>query len=255
MKKTKHVTGRLQVLVDQKLEGNLSAEESRELEHLLALSDEAKAYALQMEELHSSLQSAGLEKQETDLTGEVMARVKKMRAPVIIKTSIPLSLQLRAYKKELLKYAALLVIGVLLGSALTFLMFPGISPVSKKDIGATMSARSGQALVFNGMSWQIRIQPVTVSDAVVLVVFVKTTEAVQMNLQFGEQDFKLESSRFLSYDILPETAIQPGMVSYRVKDDMVAQLVLIRSKDVEKPIVLQVLQEGKTTFKRELFLP
>jgi hypothetical protein len=54
---------------------------------------------------------------------------------------------------------------------------------------------------------------------------------------------------------LPETAIQPGMVSYWVKDDMVAQLVLIRSKDVKKPIVLQVLQEGKTTLQRELFLP
>jgi hypothetical protein len=255
MKTQKNISGRLQILVDQKLEGTLSIEGQKELEHLLFVSEEARSYAKQMEELHESLLLAGQSKKEISIEQEVLKKIMEKPTPTIIEMPPPFNIRMRSFNKEFVRYAAIFVIGLLLGSSLTFLVMPDKSPLSKRDIGATVSARSGQTLTISKDSWQIELQPVIVSDVILLIINARTSDLLQINLFFDHQAYQFEGTSLLSYETLPVVFPSPEKVSFEVSGSMVAQIALKSVSDIKKPFVLEVLQNETIIYKKEVLLP
>jgi hypothetical protein len=254
MKTNKNISGRLQALIDKKLEGILSPEDKKELGQMLSASEEAKSYAKQMEELHESLLLAGQAKKEISIEQEVLKIIRKKPSLSLIEMTTPFNIRMRSFNKELVKYAAIFIIGLLLGSAMTFLLLPEISPLSKREIGATVSARSGQALTISKDSWQIQIQPVMVSDIVVLVLNSRTTDSMQMNLYFNQQTYHLESTQLLSYEFLPEVASQPGEVGFIFNGSLSVQVILKQLAIKRSAIILEVVQDARIVYKKEVLL-
>lgn len=255
MKTRKNISCRLEALVNRKLEGTLSNEDQKELEQLLSASEAARDYARQMEEMDQWLILAGRVKKEISIEREVLQKIKAKPIPNVFEKTAPLSLRLRSYNQELIKYAAIFIIGLLLGSALTFLLLPEISPLSKREIGATVSARSGQTLTISKDSWKIQIQPVIVSDIVVLVLNSKTTNSLQINVYFDNQTYHLENTQLLNNEFFPELASQPGEVSFIFNGSLTAQLILKQIAIKRSAIVLEVVQDARVVYKKEVLLP
>jgi|GEM_PF-5448196 len=255
MKKNKISRRRLEFLVEQNLEGNLTSGEEKELESLLSSSEEARIYAMQMQALHESLLKEGAARPSIDLTAEVMEKIKKAGIKPENSQIVPLYGHLRLIHKEVFKYAAIFIAGLILGSALTFLIFPEVSPLRNQDLSAAISARAGQEVNFRGDDWQIQIQPVSVSDMIDLVMQVQTTAPLDINLYFEEKIYSLESVRFLRYDVLPKSESQGGLVSLQVSGDLVAQFLFVRQRGIKQSFTLEVLQEGKSIFTRKVFMP
>jgi len=222
---------------------------------MLSASEEAISYAKQMEELHESLLLAGQAKKEISIEQEVLKKIREEPTPSIIEMTAPFNIRMRSFNKELVKYAAIFFIGLLLGSSLTYLLMPDISPLSKRDIGATVSARSGQIISFSKDSWQIELQPVIVSDVILLIINARTSDLLQINLFFDHQAYQFEGTSLLSYETLPEVFSSPEKVSFEVRGSMVAQIALKSVSDIKKPFVLEVFQNETIVFQKELLLP
>lgn len=251
----KAITPILKQLVDKKLEGTLHASEQEKLQHMLAASAEARLYATQMETMHRSLQQAGEEKVSIDISREVMDRVRTASPNKKQATIIRLSSHIMANNRQLMKYAAILLAGLLLGSATTLMLLNGTADTNPDHMSATISGRSLQPLIYKEDAWGVQIQPVVSTDRVVLMVNLQSSSPVSMTLRYDQQVYRLESSRYLSYDSTPEASSHAGLFQIGAEGNQVFHLLFKRHPDMPSPMVMEVMQNGAIIYQREIIMP
>lgn len=251
----KAITQKLKRLVDKKLEGALQESEHEELQQLLSQSEEARAYALQMETLHRSLQQAGSEKVFVDISRDVMDRVKAGMPKKEQAKVIRLSSRLMKHNKQIMKYAAILVVGLMLGSAATFILLHGSSETKQVNMSATISGRSLQPVSHIEDSWQVQIQPVASTDRVVLMVNLRSALPVMLTLRYDQQVFRLESTRFLNHDNTPEASLLSGVFQIESDGDQGFHLLFHRHPGMSSPMVLEVVENGVNVYQKEIVIP
>ncbi len=246
---------KLQLLVDKKLEGTLSDDERETLQQWLSASEEANAYASQMEDLHRSLVDAGKEKKFVDFSDAVMEQISTNQIRNNPSKVINLASRLRHYNTQAMKYAAMLVVGLLLGSAVTVMLFLGKTGLQEKDVSATISARSGQAITFDEEAWQIHIQPLVATDMVILIVSVTSSQMLTMNLSFDQQVYRLESTRFLGSKGSSGVSSRSGTAGVEITGDQVFQMVFQRHPGMMAPMIMELLQDDISIYQREIMIP
>ena len=251
----KAITKKLKRLVDKKLEETLLEGEHEELLQLLSQSHEARVYAAQMETMHQSLQEAGKEKVMVDMSEAIMDSVKSATPTRKEAKVIRLSMHMLAYNKQILKYAAILVAGLLLGSAATFMLLHGTAGNGHDNMSATISGRSLQPVSYKEDALQLQIQPVVSTDKVVLMVNLRSASPVVLTLRYDQQVFRLESTRFLSYDYAPEASSLSGQFQLQSDGDQVFHLLFNRHPGMPSPLVMEVVQNGTPIYQKEIFIP
>jgi hypothetical protein len=251
----KAITPTLKQLVDKQLDGTLQAGEQEKLQQMLSESEEVRLYATQMEILHRSLQQAGEEKVCIDISGEVMDRVRtgspnKKQAKII-----RLSSRIISNNRQLMKYAAILLAGLLLGSAATLILLKETADTNPDHMSATISGRSLPPLIYKEDAWGMQIQPVVSADRVVLMINLQSSSPASMTLHYDQQVYRLESTRYLSYDTIPEASSHAGLFQIASEGNQVFHLLFKRHPDMPSPMVIDVMQNGTIIYQREILMP
>lgn len=248
----KTINKRLEQLVNDKLEGSIIPEENLELEHLLRESEEARLYFIQMKEIHQSLLEAAEEKADVDVTEQVMTRVWQLHAQKQAARTFHLASYFSAYSKQMMRYAAMLAIGLILGSAFTFIAYNWQTDVQREDVSATISTRSSQAVDGVGSTWQLFTQPVVTGDMAMLVVSLNTDVFTSVNITHDPSVISLENTRLLNYTARPMTSSQPGSLLVESGSDVVLQAIYKRHPGIRSPLQLEVVQDGQVVHQREI---
>ena len=239
--------------MNRKLDGTISREELDALHRLLAESDEARRYLRDMEQMDASLRDVARDRAEPDLSREVMERIRQDQQRVFGAERKNLPLRVRFQGRQLLRYAAILVIGLFLGSAVTLLVQPGGIFYDTGDMAGTMAARSGQKLAFAQDDWQIQINPMVVDQTVILVFSAASDRPLDVSLSFDTQSYRLIRARTLSGTDRGSTT-QAGAVSFAVSGKTVYQVVLNQYSGMSSPFYLEVMQDGRLLQSREIFV-
>lgn len=243
---------RLEYLVAQKLEGTLTAEDREELNRLLAVSSDARRYLQQMEDLEAALMRSAEIRTQPDLSKGVMERIRAKRSPGTRRSNIVTG-HFRAGSRQLLRYAAILLIGLVVGSALTLVVLPGRIMPDPTDVAATMSARSGQKLSFSQDSWQMHIHPMVVDQMVIVVVSASSVQPMDIRLAFDTQAYRFIRARYLS-GMDAGSVMQAGAVHFGVEGEAVYQLVLQQIPGMTAPFLLEVVQDGRIVYQSDIIV-
>ncbi len=238
--------------MNDKLEGSIVAEENLQLERLLSESEEARLYYRQMKEIHQSLLETAEEKADIDVTEQVMAKVQQLHAQKQTARTFHLASYFSASNKQMMRYAAMLAIGLILGSAFTFILYNWQSDLQREDVSATISTRSSQAVDGAGATWQLFTQPVVTGDMAMLVVSLNTDIFTSVNITHDPRIFSLESTRFLNYTTRPSTSVQSGSLVIESDSDAVLQAIYKRHPGMRSPLLLEVVQDGQVVHQREI---
>ncbi len=248
------ITKILERLVDKRLEGTLPDDEARHLDRLLAVSADARKYASDMEKLEQSLKALPKQEVEPDLSQAVMDRVQKTGAQQGGARSISLHRRFHVERRQLLKYAAVLLIGFMIGSAVIMVMSPDRIIPAREEVVATMSARSGQTLSFAYDTWQLQVSPVVVDQMIILVVSVKSDGPLEVIIGYDPQAYRLTRAKPLMDDAGTDAAPGRGMIRFGFTGDMVYQVVLNQLTGIASPILFEISKEGKMVYQRDILL-
>lgn len=246
----------LEHLVDGKLAGTLSETEQKELEALLASSEDARRHLGEMERLHAVLKRAGEGTGGPDVSARVMERIEEeLRARRPAGRTVSLADVFRFQRKELLKYAAILVVGLALGVAVALIVMPGRIHVDHSGVSATMSARSGQSMSFVQDGWQVQINPMVVDQMVILVASVRSEELLDVRLWYDRDTYRFVRARYLKGSGVEGDQGTAGVSRFSVQGEAVYQLVLTQYEGMSKPILLEVSDNQKgVLFSREIII-
>lgn len=244
------IAKRLESLVARKLDGTLTAEEREELDQLLATSEEHRKYLQQMEQLEKGLKQRAQKRVQADLSLKVMERIQAKKSPGARRSNIVAG-NFRAGSRQLMRYAAILLIGLVVGSALTLVLLPGRIMPDPTDVAATMSARSGQKLSFSQNSWQMHIHPMVVDQMVIVVVSASSADPMDIRLAFDTQAYRFIRSRYLS-GMDAGSVMQAGAVHFGVEGEAVYQLVLQQIPGMTAPFLLEVVQDGRIVYRSDI---
>ncbi len=241
--------------MEGKLAGTLSEAEQQELESILASSEDARRYLHEMERLHAMLRRAGESGEGPDVSARVMERIieeeeassqaarteaEEEKARRQATRTVSLADMLRFQRKELLRHAAILVVGLALGVALTLIVTPGRLFMDPSGVSATMSARSGQSMSFVQDGWQIQLNPMVVDQMVILVASVRSDELLDVRLWYDRDTYRFVRGRYLKGGGMEGEQGTGGVSRFSVLGEAVYQLVLTQYEGMSKPIVLEV---------------
>ena len=152
-----------------------------------------------------------------------------------------------------MRYAAILIVGLFLGSAVTLVLQPGQLLHDTSDMAGTMAARSGQKLAFSQDDWQVQINPMIVDQMVILVFSAASDQPIDISLSFDSQTYRLIRARYLS-GTDRGSAMQAGAVRFGISGKAVYQVVLNQNSGMSAPLFLEVIQDGTVRYSREIFL-
>ena len=247
------ISTELELLVNWKLDGTISEEELDALHRLVSESDEARRYLRDMEQLDASLRNFARDRADPDLSREVMDRIKHDQEHVFVTGRKSQPLRFRFQGQQLLRYAAILIFGLLLGSAVTLMVQPGRLFHDTADMTGTMAARSGQKLAFSQDDWQVQINPMIVDQMVILVFSAASDQPLDVSLSFDSQTYRLIRARYLNGTDRGST-MQAGAVRFGINGKAVYQVVLNQNSGISAPLFLEVIQDGAVRYSSEIFL-
>ncbi|MDR4987506.1 MAG: hypothetical protein RG741_01550 [Bacteroidales bacterium] len=247
------ISSELEVLVNRKLDGTISREELDALHRILSESEDVRRYLRDMEELDASLRNFVRAPAVPDMSPSVMERIRQDRERVFGSDSKSLPLMIRFQGRALLRYAAMLAIGILLGSVVTLMVQPGRLLTDSREMAGTMAARSGQKMAFAQDDWQVQVNPMVVDNMVILVLTAAADDPIEVTLSFDTEAYRLLRARYLSGREMHET-VRADRISFGVQGKTHYQIVLNKNTGFTGPFVLEVLQEGRLSYNRQFFV-
>ncbi|NCC73172.1 MAG: hypothetical protein EOM06_07210 [Sphingobacteriia bacterium] len=244
---------RLEELVNKKLDNLLTAAEQAELQKLLASSDEARQYAQKMETIHTQLLSAATEQNTIDVREKIMNRIITSKQTITMKQEKN-ALWWRTINRQSMKYAAILLIGIMLGASLTYLFTLGRLNTDVNLAKGLMSSHQGNSSYFSGEDWQINANYMIIDKEVDLFVSVRTNNEIQINMQLDPQVFKIINSQCQGCNQAPNANVYSGNVSFSSMGETVYKTQLSYHPGIVSPVRISVSQNGTILYEGDFII-
>jgi hypothetical protein len=174
-----------QIIIQKKIDGVLSASEEEQFDELIKTSPEARSFYQKVAILHHTLEFDSGHIPEIDFSDQIIQALEHdriIRRPFLEKVQ-------HFYvgnRRQILAYAAILMIGLIFGSVATYL---GISQVKMPDaevVSGTIAKPTGDGYTFNQAGTGIKIQNFKSDDFRMLIVDIETIDTVLCTIRDGQ---------------------------------------------------------------------
>ncbi len=241
-------------LINKKIDGELTEAEARRFDDLLSDDEKVRTYYRQMEMLDHSLQEAGKEKETADVSREVMEHVQQTGPDKKQSGKVRMQKRFLPPGQTMLRYAAVLIIGLLIGAASILFIRPETVFVDEGDMRATMTARSGQSLNIRQEDWHLQINPMVMNEAVILIASLQSESDLEVHMSFNPDIYQLVRTKSLKGDIERLPASNAGSVAFPATGDVMFQLVMNQRSGMTGPVQVSLLQDNRTIYQSEIFI-
>lgn len=246
------ISNEIMHLINLKLEGNLSASEQQRLEDMLSGSEHARNYLRQMEELDNSLRGMADSSPQSDISPQVMRRIREAHTQQKQARVISLTERFNLKSRALLRYAAILLVGLMVGSSLTMVIFTGRFPVDRQAVVGSMASRGSQVLHFGEDDWQLQINTMAIDQTITLVLTGFSHALMQVNISFDPGVYTLIKSSVISGN--PDQAVSD--LGYMLRfpiDGHTRYLMVLQQQEgiIAIPLQIEVIKDGLPVFKQE----
>lgn len=242
------ISKRLEELVNKMLDGQLSEKEILELDELVSAGEEAKTYLERMQKLHSSLGEVAGEKRNIDISSEVMMSVDRI-PPLAGTVKV-----LKSYNMHLVRYAAFLIMGLLIGSVLTFVVLSDITEIDRGHARATFSGKEGKSFFYSGADWMLHFNPYITDNNINLFMICRSEDSIQIRLKINPQAYKIETASCIGCSSTPRTDVFNGLVDMEVSGEIVYKVLLKDMSAMMTPLVFELRRSGELLHHGEIII-
>jgi hypothetical protein len=170
-----------ELLIQNKIDGNLSAEEEIEFRELIETSPHARKF---YEDLLSLQHALGMDSKgipPVDFVEEILHVVKSKQKPPKPEMD---TRQFWAFLSQInfMAYAAILLVGLFIGSLMTYLGNSNNQLTDERQFSGTISALSAMNFDYNQDGTQIKIQELITPKVKIATIFIHTEEPVQCSI-------------------------------------------------------------------------
>ncbi len=249
------VSKELAHLVNLKLEGNLNATEQQRLAYLLSDSENARNYLRQMEELDAHLRSTSQWSPQSDISQQVIQRIGEAQQKQKHIRTISLAGNFRTNAPALLRYAAILLIGLMVGSALTMIISTGRFSADRQAVVGSMGGRTTQAMSFGDDDWQLQLNSMVVDQTITLVITAYASVEIQTNISFDQGAYSLIKAGDTSSKPNQVPTVSGNELMFHIKGNERYFMILQQQAVIPMPpLHLNVVKNGSLVLQQEINL-
>jgi len=173
-------------LIKAKLTGNITAEQEIKLQKILESSKELQIHYLQMMELEKQLQESKPADETIDVSQEVMQKIRSEKK--LPKTLI---------NPMVIRLAAVLIIGIFLGAAITWMLTTDKLTPGTESLVGSMTTPASQEISYLYQNNVIKMIPYQIENMHYLNFVLNTKSEIQMEVSFQGSDLKLIKANYL----------------------------------------------------------
>lgn len=144
------------ILIQNKIDGKLTPANEKDFERLLKRSSKARRFFKAQLAMHNAVLTDAGSQAEIDITQQVMSQIKNgvKSAP----NKATKQFKLKRISSNLLKYAAVLILGIIIGSTSIYLAYNQNEMANLRQLAGTLVGTKQQKTIFSDSKTTIHIQ-------------------------------------------------------------------------------------------------
>lgn len=246
----KRNTKRINRLIKAKYEGRISKEEEQELERLLASDQQAARRQEQLEQLDADLREKKQSKKQVDVSEEVMQKIGADKQAGGLKKRN--SFKIPPAGALTYRYAAVLILGLLLGAALSW---GWLAVRQQADIGqlqgSMINASDGMYYMQAGTS--IKMVPYAVEDLYYLNFFIDAKNEIEIETTFGSEAYVPVKMEYITNRGRRNIDNLDGEISFVAHGITQFQIILKNTGGSKSPINIKATENQNVLTSKRIF--
>lgn len=239
-------------LIDASIDGSITTRQQARLDEVFAVSEEAVLLHKRLLQLDRQLTSAGPQSETVDVTDKVMQRIASAQKPVRNQRGwiawpdiqiAPLTLH----------YIMAVFVGLLMGSAFTWIIWEQRSQIDHEVLSGTLSARANEGFSLQNQNTSLRLIPYSVGETLHLNFLIDTRDEVEVQVNFDDLAIHVNRADYLTTQGPQNTNFLPGNITFSAFGKTSFQLILEKQSTGRVPIWVSVTQNNTVLINKEMY--
>jgi hypothetical protein len=156
--------------------------------------------------------------------------------------------RLAVQNSHLLNYAIMLIVGLLIGSSVTYVLTTNNLQPDQQQAKGLMTSHQGSSTYFNGNDWQIQSTYSILDKEVNMFLSIRSENEILVSLQLDPQVYKLINAQCQGCSATPAANFYSGEVSFSAAGETVYKIQMNYQPGILSPIEIEVNQDGAVEF-------
>ncbi|MCF8233714.1 MAG: hypothetical protein K9G67_02250 [Bacteroidales bacterium] len=241
-------TKKINRLLKAKYEGRISREEETELERLLASDKSAAEHQELLEKLEADLHEPDQTEAQVDVSEAVMQKIGGGKSSSHQKKSF----NIRSVNALTYRYAALLIIGLLLGAAVSWVWLTGRQQANVDQLqGSMINASDGLYYMQAGTS--IKMVPYVAEDLYYLNFFIDARNEIEIETTFSDQYYQPVKMEYIISGGRRNMDNLDGEISFVAHGITQFQIILKRTTERTSSVYIKATQNQNVLTSKQIF--
>lgn len=239
-------------MIQAKMDGRIAFDQEMELNRLLSKSGYEQDDFERLIALQKHLDNLKPKDEQIDVTARVMQAI--LNNEQFRKKAVPLeNTTAWNFGFSAVRLAAALLAGILLGSAVTWMLMDAGTKPDKDLLRGSMMANESQVISFMQQHTVLKMKPFMLDELYYLNFFIESPEDVLIELSFNPLEFTPRKSDFI--DVPDARAINTanGYISFTTKGRATVLLILEKAGDSRAQITVRAERNKVPLFNKQLF--
>jgi len=239
-------------LAKARITGSIAPGEEAVLDKLLEESETERREFQRIQELEKQLNSIRITDESIDVTEKVMQTIKS-------KTNTAKSFSPNTFSVENLfptfpvRFAMILLAGIFIGSALTWVFIPGKSGGNTESLAGSLSANPNQSISYSTPNSNIRMIPYQIENMHYLNFIVETGSELQFKISYNDSEMVIANASYLAAEGNKSTSYDTGNVSFSATGRTTFQIIFEKVSDPKTALTVTALQNQSVIISKQLF--
>lgn len=239
-------------LAKARITGSIAPDEETELEKLLEKSETERNEFQRMLELEKQLDATRLTNEPLDVTEKVMQKIKSK--PDTSKSFVPNTFSVEnLFPSFPVRFAMILLIGIFIGSAITWVFIPGKPDGNNKSLAGSLSANTNQSISYTTQNSNIRMIPYQIDNMHYLNFIVETGSELQFKISYNDTEVLIANASYLSTEGNKSTSYDTGNVSFSASGKTTFQIIFEKVSDPTAALTVTAMQNQSVIISKQLF--
>ncbi|MBU2554867.1 MAG: hypothetical protein KKF98_10450 [Bacteroidetes bacterium] len=235
-------------LIKAKLMGTLTAEQEQELNKILEGSKEDQVRFMQLLEIEKQLKESKTADEPINVSPEVMQKIIK-RNPMGLKTkAIP------AIGPVFFRLAAVLVVGLLLGSAITWMVTSESLTPTTESLAGTLAAPPEEGISYLNQNNLIQMIPYQIGNIYYLNFVLDTRSEIKMEVSFQESNLKMIKANYIASDGSESVNLYSGSINFSATGKTSFQIIFEKLQETSTDLIITAQKDQSVLFTKQISL-
>jgi hypothetical protein len=247
-----NISKRTRKLIDASIDGTITARQAARLDEIFAVSAEAVLLHKRLLQLDRQLMSAVQQPESVDVTDKVMQRIASAQKPIrnqrgwIVWPDIQIT-------PVTLHYIMAVFVGLMMGSAFTWIILEQRSQIDHEMLSGTISARATEGFSLQNQNTSLRLIPYNIGETLHLNFLIDTRDEVEVQVSFDELAIHVNRADYLTTQGPQNTNFLPGKMAFSAFGKTSFQLILEKQPLGKEPIFVTVTQNSQVLINKEMY--